>query len=170
MTSDKESHTTQEEASLKVHRSRSVRRAEVTTDGRNLVSHAGTALLSELADRTVVGPAARRRGRGRLGRAAQVGRPDAAVGGWELEQERPNDARSVAIAALRSTTPRQVAAEDPAAPSRLITPVNSMGDQHLACRASLLRPATQGRQVAAGAVADGHDPLGTYVFGPSPSP
>jgi hypothetical protein len=110
-----------------VHRSRSVRRAEVITDGRNLVSHAGTALLSELADRTVVGPAARRRGRGRLGRAAQVGRPDAAVGGWELEQERPNDARSVAIAALRSTTPRQVAAEDPAAPSRLITPVNSMG-------------------------------------------
>src|ERR1039457_2508832 len=89
MTSDKESHTTQEEASLKVHRSRSVRRAEVTTDGRNLVSHAGTALLSELADRTVVGPAARRRGRGRLGRAAQVGRPGAAVGGWELEQERP---------------------------------------------------------------------------------
>src|ERR1035438_6265330 len=89
MTSDKESHTTQEEASLKVHRSRSVRRAEVTTDGRNLVSHAGTALLSELADRTVVGPAARRRGRGRLGRAAQVGRPGAAVDGWELEQERP---------------------------------------------------------------------------------
>jgi hypothetical protein len=45
------SHTTQEEASLKVHRSRSGRRAEVTTDGRNLVSHAGTAMLSELADR-----------------------------------------------------------------------------------------------------------------------
>jgi hypothetical protein len=37
---------------LKVHRSRSVRRVAVTTDGRNLVSHAGTALLSELADRT----------------------------------------------------------------------------------------------------------------------
>ncbi len=37
---------------MKVHRSRSVRRPEVTTDGRNLVSHAGTALLSELADRT----------------------------------------------------------------------------------------------------------------------
>jgi len=37
---------------LKVHRSRSVRQAEVTTDGRNLVSHAGTALLCELADRT----------------------------------------------------------------------------------------------------------------------
>jgi uncharacterized protein (DUF1684 family) len=37
---------------LKVHRSRSVRRVEVTTDGRNLVSHAGTALLCELADRT----------------------------------------------------------------------------------------------------------------------
>ena len=42
----------QEEASLKVHRSRSVRRAEVTTDGRNLVSHAGTAMLSELVDRS----------------------------------------------------------------------------------------------------------------------
>ena len=37
---------------MKVHRSRSVRRAEVTTDGKNLVSRAGTALLSELADRT----------------------------------------------------------------------------------------------------------------------
>ena len=37
---------------MKVHRNRSVRRAEVTTDGRNLVSHAGTALLSELADRS----------------------------------------------------------------------------------------------------------------------
>ena len=37
---------------MKVHRSRSVRRTEVTTDGRNLVSHAGTAMLSELADRT----------------------------------------------------------------------------------------------------------------------
>ena len=37
---------------MKVHRSRSVRQAEVTTDGRNLVSHAGTAMLSELADRT----------------------------------------------------------------------------------------------------------------------
>ena len=47
-----DSHTTQEEASLKVHRSRSVRRAEVTADGRNLVSHAGTALLCEFADRT----------------------------------------------------------------------------------------------------------------------
>jgi hypothetical protein len=35
-----------------VHRSRSVRRVEVTTDGRNLVSHAGTAMLAELADRT----------------------------------------------------------------------------------------------------------------------
>jgi len=46
------SSPTQEEASLKVHRSRSVRRVEVTTDGRNLVSHAGTAMLSELADRT----------------------------------------------------------------------------------------------------------------------
>ena len=47
-----DSHTTQEEASLKVHRSRSVRRCEVTTDGRNLVSHAGTAMLAELADRS----------------------------------------------------------------------------------------------------------------------
>jgi hypothetical protein len=47
-----DSQATQEEASLKVHRSRSVRRVEVTTDGRNLVSHAGTALLCELADRT----------------------------------------------------------------------------------------------------------------------
>ena len=47
-----DSQPTQEEASLKVHRSRSVRRCEVTTDGRNLVSHAGTALLCELADRT----------------------------------------------------------------------------------------------------------------------
>jgi hypothetical protein len=37
---------------LKVHRSRSVHRPVVTTDGKNLVSHAGTALLSELADRT----------------------------------------------------------------------------------------------------------------------
>ena len=37
---------------MKVHRSRSVRRVEVTTDGRNLVSHAGSALLCELADRT----------------------------------------------------------------------------------------------------------------------
>jgi len=44
--------STQEEGSLKVHRSRSVRRPRVTTDGKNLVSHAGTALLSELADRT----------------------------------------------------------------------------------------------------------------------
>jgi hypothetical protein len=46
------SQTTQEEASLKVHHSRAVRRFEVTTDGKNLVSHAGTALLTELADRT----------------------------------------------------------------------------------------------------------------------
>ena len=35
-----------------MHRNRSVRRAEVSVDGRNLISHAGTALLSELADRT----------------------------------------------------------------------------------------------------------------------
>ena len=37
---------------MKVHRSRSVRRCEVTTNARNLVSHAGTAMVSELADRT----------------------------------------------------------------------------------------------------------------------
>src|ERR1035437_10633727 len=42
----------QEEGSLKVHRSRSVRRARVTLDGKNLVSHAGVALLAELADRS----------------------------------------------------------------------------------------------------------------------
>jgi hypothetical protein len=41
-----------EEGSLKVHRSRSVRRAKVTADGKNLISHAGTALLAELADRS----------------------------------------------------------------------------------------------------------------------
>lgn len=35
-----------------MHRNRSVRRAEVSVDGKNLISHAGTALLSELADRT----------------------------------------------------------------------------------------------------------------------
>ena len=37
---------------MKVHHSRSVRRAVVTRDGKNLVSHAGNALLAELADRT----------------------------------------------------------------------------------------------------------------------
>lgn len=37
---------------MKVNRTRSVRRLKVTTDGENLVSHAGTALLSELADRS----------------------------------------------------------------------------------------------------------------------
>jgi hypothetical protein len=37
---------------LKVHRSRSVLRPRVTTDGQGLVSHAGVALLSELADRS----------------------------------------------------------------------------------------------------------------------
>jgi hypothetical protein len=37
---------------LKVHRSRSVRRAKVIPDAKNLVSHAGTALLAELADRS----------------------------------------------------------------------------------------------------------------------
>ena len=56
-----DSQPTQEEASLKVHRSRSVRRVEVTTDGRNLVSHAGTALLCELADRTGLTRASRLR-------------------------------------------------------------------------------------------------------------
>ena len=35
-----------------MQRKRSVRRAEVSVDGRNLLSHAGAALLSELADRT----------------------------------------------------------------------------------------------------------------------
>lgn len=37
---------------MKVHRSRSVRRLSVIPDGKNLVSHAGTALLCELADRS----------------------------------------------------------------------------------------------------------------------
>jgi hypothetical protein len=37
---------------LKVHRNRCLRRFAVTTDGENLVSHAGAALLAELADRT----------------------------------------------------------------------------------------------------------------------
>jgi hypothetical protein len=37
---------------LKVHVSRSVHRPKVTTDGRNIVSHAGTGLLAELADRS----------------------------------------------------------------------------------------------------------------------
>jgi len=40
------------EGSLKVHRSRSVRRAKVIPDAKNLVSHAGVALLAELADRS----------------------------------------------------------------------------------------------------------------------
>ncbi|HET7721687.1 MAG TPA: transposase, partial [Acidimicrobiales bacterium] len=40
------------EGSLKVHRSQSVRRAKVTTDGDGLVSHVGTGLLAELADRS----------------------------------------------------------------------------------------------------------------------
>ena len=35
-----------------MHRSQSVRRAKVTTDGEGLVSHAGTSLLAELADRS----------------------------------------------------------------------------------------------------------------------
>jgi hypothetical protein len=37
---------------LKVHRSQSVRHVKVTTDGEGLVSHAGTGLLAELADRS----------------------------------------------------------------------------------------------------------------------
>lgn len=37
---------------MKVHRSQSVRHAKVTTDGEGLVSHAGTALLAEMADRS----------------------------------------------------------------------------------------------------------------------
>jgi hypothetical protein len=41
-----------EEDSLKVQDSRAARRMRVTVDGKNLVSHAGTALLSELADRS----------------------------------------------------------------------------------------------------------------------
>ncbi len=35
-----------------MHRSQSVRSVKVTTDGEGLVSHSGTALLAELADRT----------------------------------------------------------------------------------------------------------------------
>ena len=37
---------------MKVHRSQSVRRVKVTTDGEGLASHAGTALLAEVADRS----------------------------------------------------------------------------------------------------------------------
>lgn len=37
---------------MKVHRSQSVRQMKVTTDGEGLVSHSGTALLAELADRS----------------------------------------------------------------------------------------------------------------------
>ena len=37
---------------MKVHDSRATQSMRVTTDGKNLVSHAGTALLSELADRS----------------------------------------------------------------------------------------------------------------------
>ncbi len=37
---------------MKVHDSRATRSMRVTVDGKNLVSHAGTALLSELADRS----------------------------------------------------------------------------------------------------------------------
>ena len=41
-----------QEDSLKVHNSRATRSMKVTVDGKNLVSHAGTALLSELAVRS----------------------------------------------------------------------------------------------------------------------
>ncbi len=37
---------------MKVNRSRSVRRAQVMADGKNLISHAGDALLCEMADRS----------------------------------------------------------------------------------------------------------------------
>jgi hypothetical protein len=37
---------------VKVHRSRSVCRFTVITGGKNLVSHAGAALLAEIADRS----------------------------------------------------------------------------------------------------------------------
>jgi hypothetical protein len=37
---------------LRVHDSRATQSTRVTVDGKNLVSHAGTALLSELADRS----------------------------------------------------------------------------------------------------------------------
>jgi hypothetical protein len=53
---DEDKHSTTSEGSLKVHRTRSVRRAELSTEGRSLVSHAGTALLSELADRSRLTP------------------------------------------------------------------------------------------------------------------
>jgi hypothetical protein len=43
---------TTEEGSLKVQDSRATRSMKVTIDGKNLVSHAGTALLTELADRS----------------------------------------------------------------------------------------------------------------------
>ena len=35
-----------------MHHTRATQSMRVTTDGKNLVSHAGTALLSELADRS----------------------------------------------------------------------------------------------------------------------
>ena len=52
-------------------------------------------------------PAAGDRRRARARRAAQAGRPGAAAGDRGDEQDDPNDARSVAIAALRSTAPRR---------------------------------------------------------------
>jgi hypothetical protein len=45
-------NSNQEEGSLKVHGSRASRRVTVIPDGKNLVSHAGTVLLAELADRS----------------------------------------------------------------------------------------------------------------------
>jgi hypothetical protein len=45
-------NSNQEEGSLKVNRSRSVRRVKVIADGKNLISRAGDALLCEVADRS----------------------------------------------------------------------------------------------------------------------
>ena len=52
MSVDRDKMSAREEGSLKVDSGRSVRRMEVTADGRNLVSHADTALLTALADRS----------------------------------------------------------------------------------------------------------------------
>jgi hypothetical protein len=49
---DENARSPTSEGSLQVHRNRSVRRAEVSVSGKNLISHAGTALLSELADQS----------------------------------------------------------------------------------------------------------------------
>jgi hypothetical protein len=47
--------------------------------------------------------------------APKLGAPGAAAGRREHQQERPSDARSVAVAALRSATRREVTADDHAA-------------------------------------------------------